>query len=102
MASIADGVGIGIDDDFQPRKAVLLVRGDCDEDAESIANFVWNVLQKLCGVLQSDDEAIVIATQVENAALGVRKATDPAKKVIPPGFFPFEMLVFLHVKGIRH
>jgi len=102
MASIADGVGIGIDDDFQPRKAVLLVRGNCDEDAESIANFVWNVLQKLRGVLQSDDEAIVIATQVENAALGVRKATDPAKKVIPPCFFPFEMLVFLHVKGIRH
>ncbi len=68
-----------------------------DKKAKGIADFVRNVLQKALDIGRTDDAALVIATQVESAALAIRKATDLTEEVILPDLFPVEMLVFFHV-----
>ncbi len=97
MASIAHGIRVGLHDYFQPWEVVFVVQIHSDKKAEGIADFVRNVLQKALGIARTDDVALVIVTQVESAALGIRKATDLTEEVILPDFFPVEMLVFFHV-----
>lgn len=89
-------VFLGIEDDLQSGQAVFFACLYGDEDAQEVANFVGDVFQQLRGIRQLDDFALVIASDVQFAALGIRKTAGPAQEFIPPGLFPFELLVFLH------
>ena len=96
VPTVANGIGIGIHDDLQPRQAIFFMRIHGDKDTEEIANFVRDILQQLLRIRQADDPACVIAPDVKDAAFGIGEATDPAEELIPPSLLPFETLVFFH------
>ena len=65
MSAIADGMGIGIDGDLEPGKAVFLAQIHGDQNAEEIAGLVGDFLQKPLGIGKADDTALVVAPDVE-------------------------------------
>ena len=65
MSAIADGVGIGVDDNFDPQEAVFVMQIHSDKNAEEITDLVRDFLQKPLGIGKSDDTALVIAPDVK-------------------------------------
>jgi hypothetical protein len=96
MSAIADGVGIGVDDNFNPGEAVFVVQIDSDKNAEKIADLVWDFLQKPLGIGQSDNAAVVVTPDVKGAASSVGEAANPAQAVVAPSLLPLDVLVFSH------
>jgi hypothetical protein len=96
MSAIADGVRVGIDDDLDPGKAVIVAQIHSDKNAEEITDFVWDFLQKPLAIGKSDDAALVISPDVKGAASSVGEAANPAQAVVAPSLFPLDVLVFSH------
>jgi len=66
---------------------------DINNDAHSIPDLVRNVFQQLLGITDSDNFSGIITTNIKLAALSIRKAAYPLQVFIPPGFFPFNILL---------
>ena len=94
---VADGVGIGLDNDLDQVVAFLPAEIHIDEDAEDVADLVRDFLEEFRGILHPDELALVVLPNDQGASLGIGKAADPPEVVIPPAFLPLDGLVFGHL-----
>ena len=94
---VADGVGIGLDNDLDQVVAFLPAEIHIDEDAEDVADLVRDLLEEFPGILHPNGLALVVFPNDEGASLGIGKAADPPEVVIPPAFLPLDGLVFGHL-----
>ena len=69
---------------------------DINNDAHSISYLVRNVFHQLFGITDPDDLSAIITANIKLATLSIRKAAYPLQVFIPPGFFPFNILLFRH------
>ena len=92
LAPVTDRVRVRRHDDLDVLAAALRSQIHLDHDAEQRSHFGRDVLQQREDVAYSDDIAVVVPADLENAALRVREAADPGEVVVAPGALPLDAL----------
>ena len=90
---VADRVGISPDADLDEFLAVLFKQIHIHQNSQDVAHFVGDIYEKPDCIVDSNNPSSVIAANLQYAAVRVRKAADPLLVLVPPGFFPFDMLI---------
>lgn len=93
---IADQRRIFVHDDFEVIFPVFCPQIHIGNDPQSAGNLVGQILQQLFAALNADCLSIVILADEKGAAVGICIVAQPFQVIIPPGFFPFDFLMYKH------
>ena len=93
---VADRAGIRLDHDFNGLLPILFPQVHLYHNPQHIAHLVRNIQKQLPGILYPDHLTLVVPSDYQHAALGIREAANPLQVVIPPRLLPLDVLVFFH------
>jgi hypothetical protein len=96
FALVADGIRVRFDKDLHQFRSVFAEKIHIHQNSKNIANLVWKFLQQFLGIFYSDRNAFVIFPEDKGSSARVRKSRNPLQIFVPPGFFPFDGLMFGH------
>lgn len=80
--------------DSQIRLPLLREIFNIGDDASCLDTFVWQIFQQVFFIVNADNTAVVVDTDIQGAALGVGEAANPFKVFVFPGLLVFHILRF--------